>query len=85
MTVATDTTDSTQSTPQEEVSTTAPDEDERRTLVDRLRGYAPWIGALVLLLAFLSAMKWWGDQQQRAALHGRAWPPVPVRVFLRGY
>ena len=57
----------------------------RPTLADRIRGYAPWIGAVVLLLAFLSAMKWWGDQQQRAALHGRAWPPVPVRVFLRGY
>ena len=68
MTVATETTDSTQTTPQVAVSTTAPDEEERRTLLDRLRGYAPWIGAVVLLLAFLSAMKWWGDQQQRAAL-----------------
>jgi hypothetical protein len=59
--------------------------DPERTLIERLRGYLPWIGGLALLVAFLGAMKWWGDQQQRAALRGRAWPPVPVRVFLRGY
>ena len=82
MTVATETT---RSTARDATATTEPNDAEQRTLVDRLRGYAPWVGGIVLLLAFLSALKWWGDQQQRAALHGRAWPPVPVRVFLRGY
>ena len=58
--------------------------EEERTLLGRIRGYLPWLGAAALVLAVFRALKWWGDQQQRAALRGRAWPPLPVRVFLRG-
>lgn len=61
-----------------------PDIPEERTLVDRLRGYLPWIGGAIILIALFRAFAWWGEQQQRAALHGRAWPPEPIRVFFRG-
>ena len=57
---------------------------EERTLVDRFRGYLPWIGGAIILIALFRALAWWGEQQQRAALHGRAWPPEPIRVFFRG-
>jgi hypothetical protein len=62
--------------------TEAPDPEP--TPIDRLRGYLPWIAGGILLFALFATLKWWGDQQQRAALRGRAWPPEPVKVFLRG-
>lgn len=73
----------------EAASTTTPDEtveaaEQEPTLLDRIRGYLPWIGGALVLMALFRALRWWGDQQQRAALRGRAWPPLPVRVFLRG-
>ena len=55
---------------------------EDRSVLDRLRGYVPWIAGGVLLLALFSMLKWWGDQQQQATRQGRSWPPEPVKVFL---
>jgi hypothetical protein len=62
----------------------APSSTSREGVVERIRGYLPWIGGAIVIVALLGALKWWGEQQQRAALHGRAWPPEPIKVFLRG-
>jgi hypothetical protein len=61
-----------------------PEAPEERTLVDRLRGYLPWIGGAIIIIVLFGTLKWWGDQQQHAALRGRSWPPEPIKVFLRG-
>jgi hypothetical protein len=70
---------------QESVSTSASREvlgaPEDGSVLDRLRGYVPWIAGGILLLALFSTLKWWGDQQQHATRQGRSWPPEPVKVF----
>jgi hypothetical protein len=51
------------------------------TRADRLRRILFWTIGIGVVVAILGTVKWWGDQQQRAALRGRSWPPEPVKVF----
>ena len=48
---------------------------------ERLRRILLWAIGIGVVVAILGTLKWWGDQQQRAKLHGRSWPPEPVKVF----
>jgi len=54
---------------------------EGPTRADRLRRILFWAIGIGVVVAILGTLKWWGDQQQRAKLHGRSWPPEPVKVF----
>jgi hypothetical protein len=51
------------------------------SLQDRLKRILFWAIGIGIVVAILGTLKWWGDQQQRATLRGRSWPPEPVKVF----
>ena len=51
------------------------------TRQERLRHILYWVVGIGAVVAILGTLKWWGDQQQRATLRGRSWPPEPVKVF----
>jgi hypothetical protein len=59
----------------------APDATQGDSRADRIRRILFWAIGIGVVVAILGTMKWWGDQQQRATLHGRTWPPEPVKVF----
>jgi hypothetical protein len=51
------------------------------SLQDRLKRILFWAIGIGIVVAILGTFKGWGDQQQRATLRGRSWPPEPVKVF----